>query len=135
MDQLLRNIQALVRAIPQVRSAPDFAPEKAPVGDIFSITYPEAGTAFFGTPGERKDLFSVVVEIMTPRKDLPRDIEKMTRLHQDFLDALMRDPTFGGTVETYNRIEWTFGPLAWNEAEALGYRFFIRDIKLRTDIL
>lgn len=133
IQTLMARIQAKLDAVPGIRSAPLYPPEQMLEGP-FAVVYPGSGEAQFGTPGSKKELVTMVVEVMVVRKDLPRDIQKVTGFHDLVLNALMGDTTFGGLVDTYGRIDWTFGPLQWGDTDTVGYKFQIREIKVRSVI-
>lgn len=133
LKSLLTQITNQVGSISGIRSARDLPPEEMPEAP-FAVAYPVDGQSKDGTPGSKTELVSIAVEVMVPRKDLPRDVDRIVTYHDDLLNALMSDGTFGGLADTYDFIEWTFGPLAYGTQDTVGYKFIIRGIKIRSNI-
>lgn len=131
LSLLLNKIMAQVAEIDGIRSVYECPPEEVGPTPV-AVAYPESGMTTTEFHNEKLDLVSVVVEVMVPRNDLAKDVAKVVAFHDSVLNALVKDPKFDGAADTFDYIEWTFGPLAWGEIEMVGYKFIIRGIKIRT---
>ena len=142
LQDAIEAIQDKALALPDVRVAPDYAPEQAPAFP-FVVAYASHGD--FDKLQTRKVGYStVIVEIhcdKTPGQE--RAIQKAMPFHDLFPNALLSDCTFSdaGLEATYlvsrgeggpPPIRWNFGALGWgdlqNPVETVGFRFEV-DIK------
>lgn len=130
---VIQAIQDTVITVTGIREAPDYPPEQ--VSDFpFAVAFPAEGDHNFGVVGERMFLGDIVLEIHVSRVDLPTAVENSIGFGDTIPDALMADPTLNGTCDTFEKIHQSFGALNWGEIQTIGYRFTIRNIKIRTNI-
>jgi hypothetical protein len=126
-------VATIVRGVSGVRGAPAAVPEDI-AAYPFAVTYASGGVWEFGPAGDKKGLHSVTVELHVARKELPRDVAKAMPFGDTIPNALMRDPTLGGTASTFGRIRYSFGPLGWGGMDTIGFRFVLEDIKVLSAI-
>jgi hypothetical protein len=118
-------LQATALTLPGMRSAPELPPEKA-AAYPFAVTFPYQGDWDGLSGGWMIGLHTLATEIHVARKNLPYDVAKVIGYCETFANALLRDPTLGGHVDTINGgIRYTFGPMNWGGQETIGYRFEI----------
>lgn len=123
-------VARLVGTISGLRGAPSEPPEKISVFP-FALTYPFEGTYSLHARGNTVFLHTIVIEIHTARKDLPRDVLAIIP-YGDLVagvflaSANLRLPDSAGnpTVsEVVSPIRYIFGPLGYVNVPTLGYRF------------
>lgn len=137
LEDAVRASIRLVGTIPGLRGAPNEPPEKITVFP-FSLAYPFEGEAAVHSRGNRVDLHTIVVEIHTARKDLPRDVAAIVPYGQLVLDLFLDPANIGlpdaagaSTVSTIVMpIRYRFGPLGYENVRTLGYRFEL-DVKIQ----
>ncbi len=139
LDDAIGEIQADIRALDGIRAAPDYAPEQMNAFP-FSVVYPGSGEFTSDVPGGMKGLHSITIELHVARKDLPRDIAKAMPFVQSIPNALLKavatqgGDRFGGTIDTFGRITYEFGPLDWGATQTIGWRFRMEGVKIKGDI-
>ena len=136
--QIIQAIMDIVAAVPGIREAPDYPPEQ--LADFpFAVAFPSEGTHNFAVPGERLFLGNVILEIHVSRVDLPLAVQNSIGFGDTIPNALMNFTTagslpLGGTADTFENIQQTFGELNWGDRQTLGYRFTITNIKARSNL-
>lgn len=134
LQDTVEELQALVRALDDVRTAPEYAPEK-------TSSYP-AAFAFVesGWYERRKEKLlgnhSVIIEVHVARKDLARDISTAMGLAKSVPDAIM-DAWRTGSLNTLShlgRITYTFGAMSWADTDTVGFRFTVSDVRTEDDL-
>jgi hypothetical protein len=139
LQQAIDAIQADLGALDGIRGAPDEAPESINVFP-FVVCYPSSGEWRSDIPGAKIGLHTITVELHVARKDLPRDIQKAMAYSESIPNALLKavattaGDRFAGTIATFDRITYTFGPLGWGGMETFGFRFQISGVKMQSDI-
>lgn len=71
----------------------------------------------------RDGVHSIVVEIHTPRKYLPKDIAAVRGYYDLFLTALRANPQLTGAVDLTTGVSYQFGALGWGGVDTIGWRF------------
>lgn len=133
LAEVIERVAFIMASVPGIRRAP-ISPEEQMNVFPFAVVYPLDGESQFGTPGERLELDSLAVELHVARKDLPRDVQGALPFVDSIPDALMEDMVstqWAGTIDTFDIISWTFGPLGWGGMDTLGFRFTVSGIKRR----
>ena len=133
LAQVIERVATVVASVPGIRSAPIAPPEQMNVFP-FGVVFPADGDNTFGTPGERLALDAIAVELHVARKDLPRDVQGALPFVDSIPDALMSDMVntqWANTIDTFESISWTFGPLGWGGMDTLGFRFTVSGVKRR----
>ena len=133
LAQVIERVATVLASVPGIRRAP-INPEEQMNVFPFGVVYPLDGESQFGTPGERLELDSIAVELHVARKDLPRDVQGALPFVDSIPDALMSDmisTQWANTIDTFESISWTFGPLGWGGMDTLGFRFTISGVKRR----
>jgi hypothetical protein len=129
LDAAAIAMMALVRAIPTIKSAPDYPPEK-PGAFPFAVVYPGRGRVDTEVTGAYRNLATLILEVHITRKNLPLSVETVFPM-LDRLANVLCDPdnvTLSGTVSLIETgigspgIPWVFGELNWAEVETVGYR-------------
>lgn len=133
LQAAIAAIQAVMRGMTGIRYAPDY-----PL-DAINV-YPYA--VCFAGSGEwrqepalwKKGLHTITLQVHWARKDLPRDVGKAMLFAESIPNAIMKDPTLAGTVDTVlDPISYTFGVLSWGGTENIGFEFKIM-IKVQSAI-
>ncbi len=137
LQEAINGIQDAVGALDGVRKAPDYPPEQLNQFP-FAVCWAAEGTFEYSTPGVRKGLHVIELALHVARNgDLPREVALAMPYIETVPDALMADPTLGGTVATIvGPITYEFGPLGYGEKEqnTLGFLFRIR-VKIEAEIV
>jgi hypothetical protein len=134
LQDAIRHVQKTVRQVEGIRAAPEY-PEDNMAIYPFAVAFADSGRWDYG-PGylAKRGLHTIVVEVHVARKDLSLDVEAAMKYSDSVPDKLMYDPTLGGNVDTIGGIRYEFGPLGWADQLTIGFRFFIEDIKMISDI-
>lgn len=131
--QIVQAVMDIVGAVPGIREAPDYPPEQ--LNDFpFAVAFPGEGTHQYGVAGERRFIGNVILEVHVSRIDLPAAVENSIGFGDTVPNALMNNVTLNGKVDTFESIMQTFGVLNWGDAQTLGWRFTLTNIKARYDI-
>jgi len=139
LQQVIDAIQDDLGALTGIREAPDEAPESMNLFP-FVVVYPSSGEWRSDTPGGKIGLHTLTVELHVARKDLPRDIQKAMAYSESIPNVLLKTVAtvggdlFDGTIQTFDRITYTFGPLGWAGVDTLGFRFQIVGVKMQSNI-
>lgn len=133
LAEAIDGVIDIIAGVSGIKSAPSSPPETLNIFPI-AIVVPSAGTWEFGPVGEKKGLHNIVVMVHVARKDLPKDVASSRGFGDTIADALMSDPTLGGTVSTFERISYEFGDMEWGGVLTLGWRFVIQNVKIRSAI-
>lgn len=129
----VRAVQDIVGAVEGLRGAPDQPPEKITVFP-FSIAYPGPIDWVRGSSGMIKGLPHIILEIHQARKDLPRDILKITpygeivgRLLWSDTNVVLPDSSGTATVDTIVEMATDFFPkLGYGSLDTMGWQFVIQ---------
>lgn len=136
-EHVIAQIQSYIKTLPGVRFAPD-DPVDSLSTDISSICYLDAGTDTFidGSPAMRTSLETYAVEILTPRRDLPRDHQRLIPFVDSVPNLLvgkLKLDRWGGTIQSYTpHIEKQFISKLSAGVEYIGYKFLIPGVKRDT---
>jgi hypothetical protein len=132
----IREIQAVIQAVPGIRRAPSEPPEQI-TAFPFALAYTSAGTLQIGPPELMTGLHNIVCEIHISREaELARAIEDALRFSESIPMAIMKglkDGTFTA-FQTFGEISYTFGPLGWGGLATIGFRFTITNVKIQSVI-
>lgn len=125
-QDVISRIQSIARALPGVKEAPDYMPESLNQFP-FALSYYRQGNTT-AMAGWRKGLHVFFMEVHIARQVLPMALKMAMPFYEKVIDALIDDPTLGGTVST---IVWpvnhTFGWLSYGGTDNahIGWRFEI----------
>ncbi len=133
LQSAINAIQGVVSGVNGIRAAPDYPPDKMEVFP-FAIAYARTGVFNAAPVGAGKGLHTVVIEVHVARKDLARDVQAAMVFSDAIPLALLADTTLGGTVSTFARVRYEFGPMAYGGMATIGWKFFVEEIKLLTNI-
>jgi hypothetical protein len=139
LQQAIAAIQADIRALTGIVAAPDYAPEQVNAFP-FCIVYPTSGDFVSDIPGSLVGLHTITIELHIARKDLPRDIAQAMVYVESIPNVLLKTiatqggDRFGGTISTFERITYDFGPLDWGGTQTVGFRFRLVGVKMQKDI-
>ena len=125
-------VQDTIGGLEGIRKAPHEPTESIKVFP-FSRAYAGEGVIEVGAIGTDRALHSIVVEIHVARTDLPRDVAKAMPYVDSVPAALLADPTLGGTVSTFGRIRYRFGPMGVGGEDTIGFRFWLEDVKVQVN--
>lgn len=133
LQDAVGGLMTLVDAVSGIREAPDYAPESIKTFP-FAVGYAKSGTFEFGVAGEMKGLHDIVVEVHVARKNLRSALKTAMGFSDSVPAAVMADPTLGGNVDTFEEITYEFGALDYGGAQTIGFRFTVKNVKIRTDL-
>jgi hypothetical protein len=132
LEAAITQIQTYALTLSGIRAAPAKPPDAVNVTPM-AITYPRSGN-WEGPSGAWKNgLQTVIVEILIPAKDLPRDVATLMPYAESLPNILLKNPTLNGTVDCIvGKIAWTFGNLGeWAGVMMRGWRFEVT-VKMQT---
>ena len=133
LQAAIDDVQNTVAGLTGIRAAPHEPPESLNVYP-FCVAYAGSGSWEYGPMGDKKGIQNIVLELHVARKDLARDIAAAMAYCESIPNAIMADPTLGGTVNTISGpIVYTFGALSWAGTDTLGFRWTI-PVKLQSAI-
>lgn len=134
LEAIVTDIQSTIEGLSGVKKAPAYPPETIPANLFpFVVTYPDSGTIQGHTNTDAINLGAVVIELHISRKDLAFDTEKAYPFLEDIPEVLLADRTFGATADTFDVIDWEFGEMNWGDAQTVGFRFTIRELKYKIE--
>jgi len=127
----------LVAALTTVRSAPADPPEQVAAYPFLTV-HPGTGTWEEGPAGMKKGLHSIVVELHVARTPgLARAVSEALGFAESVPNTIFKGrdaDRFNGTIDTFDRITYTFGPLKWDIVDTFGWIFKIEGVKQQTVI-
>ena len=139
LEDFIKAVQDDLGVITGIRKAPDYPPEQLNVFP-FIMVYPGKGEWNSDTPGGKRWLGSVIVELHIARVDLARDVEAALGYYESIPNALLKPVAtmagdrFVSTIDTFGTIDEYFGKLDWADTQTIGWRWTINGIKMRSDI-
>ncbi len=133
LQDAIAAVQVLVKTISGIREAPAYPPEQLELFP-YAVAYSGGGVWEFGPAGDKKGLHNIVVELHIQRKALARDVSAAMAYSDSIPNILMKNPTLSGTVNTFQSISYTFGPLGYGGIETIGFKFTISNVKMQTAI-
>ena len=139
IQDVIERMADKIDAITGIKSTSDYLPEQLPSVENWVVLYPGETRFIGGQPaGYMTALYSVVIEIHTPRKVLPQSIKKIIGYYDDIPAALFEDLFDGylnNTVSTLGEITST-GLIAMQYAgiDTIGFRYTVTGIKLQTAV-
>lgn len=108
--------------------------------ELFAIPYVNHGVIGIAPVGTKRDLFDVAVDVLKTRTWLPNDIAALLPLLDTIPAALVAEVSsggglFGGTIQTFERIEFTLLPsVEYASVTYIGYRFMMKNAKILVDL-
>lgn len=139
IQDVIERIADQVEAISGIKGASDYLPEQLPSVENWVVIYPGETRFIGGSPsGYMTALYSVIVELHTPRKVLPKSIKKVIAYFDSIPNALyddLYDTKLGGTASTFGDIVST-GLISMNYAgiDTIGFRYTINGVKIQTAV-
>lgn len=126
IQEVINAIQDVMLTVSGIRAAPDYAPEDLGSLFPFSAVYLENGTWTVG-PGysAMTGLVTIAIEVHVARKSLPADLRQVMPFSVSVPKALLSPSniTFGGRIDGFNGLAFTFGPLTWGTTQTLGFKY------------
>lgn len=134
IDYIQQTVMVAVESIDGVdtlRGHPDEPPEKVEVYP-YSIAFIRSANWETGPAGVLKgNPVTIALFIVTARKDLPRDTQKVMPFSVAVPREIWEDPTLGGNVSTVQAVRQVrFGAIDWDTTK-FGFEFEI-DVKFET---
>ena len=139
IQDVIERMADKIEAITGIKGASDYLPEALPTTENWVVIYPGESTFIGGEPaGYMTALYSVVIEIHTPRVNLPHVIERLMPFFDEIPNALYDDLFDGymnGTVSTIGEITST-GLVSLNYAgiDTIAFRYIVTGIKIQSAI-
>lgn len=133
------QIASVIRTVPGIRQVHDYAPDN-PNAFPAAIIYPGSGAFQNYTIGNQRSLSDITIDVLEPmqQQQLARFMDTFTAFVDTIPAALLAQMAgsgsrFGNTLETFERIDYTFLPRIEYAADPMrGYRFIIRGVKILT---
>lgn len=132
-ENVLAKMATLEAAISGVGIAYEKAPEGLTVLPAF-VNYPLRGDSEYSAGEGVKDIRTLLAVVYVARGDSQTSENKARPFIDLFENALYKDPTLGGTVDTVITIRHSYGKVLWGLSEwFIGIRFEV-DFKMRRTI-
>jgi len=132
IDEIMAD---LVAALTTVRSAPDDPPEQVAAFPFMTV-HPGAGAWEGGPAGMKMGLHSITVELHVARSQgLARAVSEALGFAESVPNTIFKGrdaDQFNHTIDTFDRITYTFGPLSWAGVDTFGWIFKVEGVKQMT---
>lgn len=122
----------ILKAITALKQVPVDPPDTVNV-DTFAVVYPGSGNITNGVVGTKKSLHNIVVDILTKRTDLARDMARVKALIDPVKTALLADPTLTSTAQTFESLSYELTNTDYASVPVIGYKFTINNVKILAD--
>jgi hypothetical protein len=140
LNEVVADVQRIVRGVEGIRKAPDSPPEKLGVYP-YSVCYPRSGDTNLEY-GMIKGLHTIWLEIHIARKDMPRDTDRAmeyikkvySAIWEEYADSNSQFRDVLGGEGAIDNISYTFGVLNWLGIDTVGVRFFINGVKTQDGV-
>ncbi len=139
IQDAIARMQTDIEAISGIKGADQYLPEALPTVENWVVMYPGETEFIPGLPsGYMTAMYSVIIEIHTPRNTLPQAHKRIVALFDDIPLKLfddLYDTKLNNTVSTFGSITST-GLIAMNYAgiDTVGFRYTVHGIKIQTAI-
>ena len=132
-------IAAVVRNhVTAIRQVHDYTPDN-PNAYPMAVVYPLSGNRGVYTIGNQRALHDITIDVLEPQQQstLARFMASFIPLVDLVSDALLSEITggrFGNTIETFDRVDYSFIPRIDYAADPMrGYRFVVRGVKILSE--
>ena len=139
LQDVIDRMQDKIEAITGIKGASNYLPESLPSTENWVVLYPGASQFIGGMPaGMMTALYSVVIEVHTPRTNLPASIKRIMPYFSTIPNALY-DDLFDGylnnTVSTIGDII-SSGLISMSYAgiDTVGFRYTVNGIKIQSTV-
>lgn len=139
LQDVIGKMVAKIELISGIKGADEYLPEALPTADNWVVCYAGPSNFVGGNPaGSMTALYSVIIEIHTPRASLPSAVSKVMGFFDDIPNALfdeLFDTKFTSTCSTIGNIEST-GVISMEYAgiQTVGIRYTVQGVKLQTTV-
>lgn len=139
IQDAIGRMKTKIANITGIKGADEYLPEALPTTENWVVIYPGSTTFIGGQPaGCMTSLYSVVIEIHTPRNNLPQAIKKVMPYYDDIPNALfdeLFDTKFTSTVDTFESIDCTgLISMSYAGVETVGFRYTVKNVKIITTV-
>jgi hypothetical protein len=129
IEDLTNAVVTILRAIPGIQQVPVDPPDTVSVS-TFCLVFPLSGSVTNSPIGTKMSLHNIAVDIVTKRTDQARDMARIKPFIDLIATALLADPTFGATIQTYGNLTYDYFTDEYGGVPILGYRFQINAAKI-----
>ena len=133
LQDAVKGVMDLVAEVSGIRDAPEYPTDSIKIYP-FAVGYARTGRFEFGVQGEMKGMHDIVVEVHCARAHLRSAVEAAMDFSDAVPAAIMADQTLGGNVDTFEMVTYEFGALDYGGQQTIGFRFVVRNVKLRADL-
>lgn len=129
IETALAAVVTIVAAITGIQQVPVNPPDTVSVA-TFAVVYARNGVINNGVIGTKKALHNFAVDVLTKRTDLARDLARVKPFIDSVPNALLVDPTFGGTILTFDNVSYDLIMPDYADVPMIGYQFTINGVKI-----
>ena len=129
IENAVAAVASTVRAVTGILQVPVDPPDTVNVA-TFAVVYAQSGIIDNGVIGTKKALHNIAVDLLTKRTDLSRDMARVKPFIDTIATALLADPTFSGTMQTFESVNYELVTTDYAGVEMIGYKFLINNAKI-----
>ena len=129
IESALSAVVGIVATVTGIQQVPVNPPDTISAATV-ALVYAQSGVIDNGVVGTKKALHIFAVDVLTQRTELARDLARVKPFLDTVPAALLADPTFGGTVLTFESIVYQMIMPEYAGVPMIGYQFSINGIKI-----
>jgi hypothetical protein len=136
LPDVVREVQAEMRALAGVRSAPDYVPDQV-AEDLVIICYPATGTWKSNTPEDLRGLHTLHLMLLVPTGIPLKTALEDLYPYVDLIPQRLWQALKAGrltSLDTFGDIGYEYGKWAYAGIEYWGYRFTVQNVKTKQDV-
>lgn len=132
IEDVCSAVVVILKTVTALKQVPIDPPDTVNV-DTFAVVYAGSGMITNGVVGTKKSLHNIVIDALTKRTDLARDLARVKPLIDLIKTPLLADPTLGGTAQTFESISYELVNTDYASVPVIGYKFTLNNVKILAD--
>lgn len=132
IEDVCTSVVTILRTVSALKQVPIDPPDTVSV-DTFAVVYPGNGIITNGVVGTKKSLHNIVVDVLTKRTDLARDMARVKPFIDTIKTALLADTTLAGKAQTYESLSYELVNTDYASVPVIGYKFTLNNVKILAD--
>jgi len=132
IEDVCSAVVVILKTITALKQVPIDPPDTVNV-DTFAVVYAGSGMITNGVVGTKKSLHNIVVDVLTKRTDLARDMARIKPFIDTVKTALLADTTLSGKAQTYDSLSYELVNTDYASVPVIGYKFILNNVKILAD--